>query len=322
MVSRYEYSGRQPVALAEQKTPRPSPASGQRKRVKTQKIGSALSGRALRRRVKAVFCGLVFLALFGLRLAFPTLGDTLDEKLLSLIDGGWDYKNALETVGSFASGDGAFALSDLFGGEKAKKAAFEGTALENAQETLRQDIWLRFQEDEGQEEAETDESPDALAVFLESQADFAELAVPADASFEMPELGLRCTAPLSGTVTDGFGWRTHPISGEVKFHYGTDIGAEAGTEIGAFADGTVYAVGDSASLGLYIILEHEGGLRSLYAHCQEILAQPGAAVGAGERIALVGSSGVTTGPHLHLELEKEGLSLNPEFYVSFGERGA
>jgi len=123
-------------------------------------------------------------------------------------------------------------------------------------------------------------------------------------------------------VTDGFGWRTHPISGEVKFHYGTDIGAEAGTEIGAFADGTVYAVGDSASLGLYIILEHEGGLRSLYAHCQEILAQPGAAVGAGERIALVGSSGVTTGPHLHLELEKEGLSLNPEFYVSFGERGA
>ena len=119
-----------------------------------------------------------------------------------------------------------------------------------------------------------------------------------------------------GTLTSSFGYREHPVEGEERFHYGVDIGAATGTEIGCFADGTVTAVGESSSYGKYITVSHQGGFSTLYAHCSKILASSGDTVKEGEAIAEVGETGIATGPHLHFELHQGSQYLNPIYYVS------
>ena len=129
-------------------------------------------------------------------------------------------------------------------------------------------------------------------------------------------LGFDYCTPVMGTLTSGFGYREHPVEGEERFHYGLDIGAAAGTEIGCFAAGTVSAVGESSSYGKYVTVSHPGGYSTLYAHCSRILASSGDAVEEGEPIAEVGETGMATGPHLHFELHKGSEYLNPIYYVS------
>jgi len=116
-------------------------------------------------------------------------------------------------------------------------------------------------------------------------------------------------------VTSGFGYRDHPLDGVVKFHYGTDLGAYDGDAITAFADGKVLSVQELNGYGLTVLLEHTGGFSTLYAHCSQILVKQGDSVKCGDRIALVGHTGVVTGPHLHFEIIYNGKYLNPEFYL-------
>lgn len=139
--------------------------------------------------------------------------------------------------------------------------------------------------------------------------------LPENASLEQRNLGFEYTTPVSGVFTSPFGWRTLTGEETASFHYGIDIAAEKGTEIYAFADGEVFAVGDSSTLGKYIILHHAGGYSTLYAHCSEILVS-GGTVAVGELIARVGDTGAATGPHLHFELQNGTLYLNPIYYVS------
>ena len=108
----------------------------------------------------------------------------------------------------------------------------------------------------------------------------------------------------------------HPIQGVVKFHYGTDFAASAGTDVLAFADGTVLAAGQDAGYGNYVKIDHGNGYVTLYGHCSELLVSAGQTVQRGERIALVGATGQATGPHLHFELMHDGVYLNPEFYLA------
>ena len=100
----------------------------------------------------------------------------------------------------------------------------------------------------------------------------------------------------------------------MKYHYGTDLAADTGTPITAFADGMIVAQGDSDSFGKYVMIDHPDGYRTLYAHCSAICMNCGE-VKKGDVIALVGSTGAATGPHLHFELEKDDVYLNPEFYI-------
>lgn len=120
--------------------------------------------------------------------------------------------------------------------------------------------------------------------------------------------------PTEGTLTSGFGSRLSPTTGEPAFHYGLDIAADEGTPIAAFADGTVREVGES-DYGKYLIVDHADGFSTLYAHCSNILAGVGDEVKCGGEIALVGQTGNTTGPHLHFEVWKDGMALNPSDYV-------
>ncbi|MDR1463934.1 MAG: M23 family metallopeptidase [Oscillospiraceae bacterium] len=135
---------------------------------------------------------------------------------------------------------------------------------------------------------------------------------------------LKTTVPpyrpiADGRLTSGFGLRVHPITGAESFHTGLDIGADEGDPISAAFYGTVIAADKDEDYGNYIILEHRGGLRTLYAHCSELLVEPGMVIRAGETIALVGSTGNSNGPHLHFEVRLHGIRYDP--LPLFGDHG-
>lgn len=118
-------------------------------------------------------------------------------------------------------------------------------------------------------------------------------------------------SPVSGLVTSRFGWRSHPVSGQDDFHTGVDIAAAQGTPILAALPGVVEQTGYSKSYGNFVVLRHSDNLRTTYNHCSEILAKEGEQLARGDRIALVGSTGISTGPHLHFEVEVKGLKADP-----------
>lgn len=113
------------------------------------------------------------------------------------------------------------------------------------------------------------------------------------------------------TVTSPFGWRIHPISGEYKFHAGTDFGYEHGTPIGAVRAGKVVYSAEWGGYGNCVIIEHGDTDYTLYAHCSSLAVSSGDMVAEGQLIAYVGSTGYSTGPHLHLEWWHNGEYCDP-----------
>ncbi len=122
--------------------------------------------------------------------------------------------------------------------------------------------------------------------------------------------------PLAtGTLTSGYGYRSS-ASGEEEFHRGVDIAAPYATPIAAMFYGTVVTVGEEATLGRYVVLDHGDGMRVLYAHCAQIIPPQGAVVRAGETVALVGSTGDSTGNHVHIQVTGDGMIYNPAAVAS------
>lgn len=140
--------------------------------------------------------------------------------------------------------------------------------------------------------------------------------LPANVSLEQAVLGFAYTVPVRGTLSSNFGYREHPVDGEEKFHYGVDLAADTGTEIDCFADGVVASVGESTSYGKYLTVTHAGGYTTLYAHCSAISVSSGTAVKRGQMLAQVGQTGIATGPHLHFELHRGSVYLDPIYYVA------
>lgn len=127
---------------------------------------------------------------------------------------------------------------------------------------------------------------------------------------------LRVTATILSPIEDGrytsfFGYRINPITNKFSFHTGLDIAAGEGTKIRAAYNGTVLRTGEDDRSGKYILLSHDDGFITFYCHCSEILAPMGARLRQGETIALVGSTGWSTGPHLHFEVRKDNIRYNP-----------
>ena len=146
---------------------------------------------------------------------------------------------------------------------------------------------------------------------------YAQEDLPEGVRMEQAVLGFAYASPLpEAAVSSEFGYREHPVQGEERFHYGVDLAAESGTPVACFADGSVTAVGESSSYGKYLIVAHEGGYATLYAHCSAVTVSSGSAVKRGQEIAKVGETGMATGPHLHFELHEGSSYLNPIYYVA------
>lgn len=121
--------------------------------------------------------------------------------------------------------------------------------------------------------------------------------------------------PVSGPITSSFGWRTNPISGHKEYHPGIDIGVAYGTPIKAADSGTVIAATWYTGYGNVIIIDHGKGVSTLYAHQSSLAVGSGAHVSRGQTIGYVGSTGYSTGPHLHFEVRVSGSPVNPLGYL-------
>jgi murein DD-endopeptidase MepM/ murein hydrolase activator NlpD len=117
--------------------------------------------------------------------------------------------------------------------------------------------------------------------------------------------------PIRGRLTSPFGWRNDPISGVRRHHAAVDLAAAMGTPIKAAQDGKVSVVGYNATYGRFVILEHGGGYQTMYAHMSAVSVKQGAYVTQGFKIGEVGSTGYSTGPHLHFAVYKNGRAVNP-----------
>ncbi len=130
--------------------------------------------------------------------------------------------------------------------------------------------------------------------------------------------------PLVGTITAGFGWRIHPITGDRRLHRGIDIASPIGTPVFAARDGKVtYAQWDDGGYGNLLEITHADGSRTLYAHLDRFLTGEGQMVRQGQPVAEVGTTGRSTGPHLHFEVQPDGkaasdpLAFLPQRYIVF-----
>jgi murein DD-endopeptidase MepM/ murein hydrolase activator NlpD len=121
--------------------------------------------------------------------------------------------------------------------------------------------------------------------------------------------------PGFGTVTSDFGWRTHPILGVRKFHQGIDVSAPSGARIVAVAAGTVLFSGDRGGYGNVVMIDHGDGLVTVYAHQSSIAVSEGKRVTRGQTVGRVGSTGLSTGPHLHFEARVNGSARDPMGYL-------
>jgi len=121
--------------------------------------------------------------------------------------------------------------------------------------------------------------------------------------------------PLYGRVLSKYGWRTHPIKRKRKFHKGIDIATWPGSPIQTTADGIIEYSGWSGTFGYVVVIDHDFGYRTIYAHCSQLLVKKGETVKKGEVIAQVGSTGISTGPHLHYEIRKWRQAVDPLNYI-------
>jgi murein DD-endopeptidase MepM/ murein hydrolase activator NlpD len=118
-------------------------------------------------------------------------------------------------------------------------------------------------------------------------------------------------APVPGAITSGFGMRRHPILGYMRMHAGMDFRASYGTPIVAVTDGRVTSAGRAGGCGIAVRLEHGGGLSTRYCHMSQMAVTAGMSVRRGQVIGYVGSTGLSTGPHLHYEMYRGGAMVNP-----------
>lgn len=117
--------------------------------------------------------------------------------------------------------------------------------------------------------------------------------------------------PVTGRISSGFGNRYHPIDHKMKFHAGVDIAVPLGTPVDAAADGTIEFAGWNGGYGNLVIIRHPDGRETRYGHLSKILVSEGEKVSAGQEFALSGSTGKSTGPHLHFEMRENGEVVNP-----------
>lgn len=288
-----------------------------------------------------VVCAVIFVSIVAARLLLPQKMERLSDSLRGTLGQSMDVQEVFSAVGRVVSGEES--VSDSWG--DVYQAVFgpeEDAAVETAAQTtvaVPEKLVRKGRpvtDPPAAAASETDPLPaSAVATGAETTQETKPPADPAPAPtggdlsavtlvysnlpknvcLEQQILGFSYTSPVVGPLSSPFGYREHPIEGEEKFHYGVDLAVDEGTAIASFADGTVTAVGESSSLGKYVIVEHENGYSTLYAHCSKVTVSSGAAVKKGGKLAEAGQTGLATGPHCHFELHRDSNYLNPVYYV-------
>lgn len=297
--------------------------------------------------LQLVACGAIFVSIVAARLLLPEKMAELSSSLSAAMGRNMDIQEVFSAVGKAVSGDASASdtLGDVYHavfhpeeGEAVETAAQletfwpEQDALEDLRTAAEDGSFGLPQETvqessaEGQTAGQEPEpsvqtAPEAVTSQQQtgtlSAVNLAYSNLPNNVCMEQQILGFSYTTPVTGAVLSSpFGYREHPIDEVEKFHYGLDLAADEGTEIDAFANGTVSAVGESSSLGKYLIIEHGNGYSTLYAHCSRVTVSSGAGVTEGQKVAEVGQTGQATGPHCHFELHRDSNYLNPIYYVS------
>lgn len=280
MPQRTAYAGRRVARRTPPRRPgRPASPQPRPAAAKTRpKAPPAASPQSKRRLWQLTVSAALLLAVIAVKFLAPATLDRYRAALLDLLGADTDFVEVFSAAGHAFSGDGALsdALNDAY------TAVFGPSRVQS------------------------------MPTAAVSRTD----ALPADVDMLQQVLGFDYQKPVEGTVTSSFGYRDHPVAGTERFHYGLDIGCEKGEVIHAFADGTVTAVAESTELGKYVELTHPDGYTTLYAHCSRVNASSGQTVWMGDPIAEVGDTGDATGYHLHFELHRYNIYLNPIYYVA------
>ena len=280
-------------------------------------------------------------AVFVLVAAMKFFAPSAVQEVKEIVTTNTDYRAAFTELGNQIAGSGA-EIAVFLGvskaaepetmtnpiQEKAEKAkakkvrAIRIPTLEDIRGSLQEKIpsaaaYLNLIKEREEERRKMERAyEEAVSVFLNAQEPFSAYETPKNVSYAAEILPFEYAVPVSGRASSGFGYRVHPIHKAVKYHYGTDIAIGSGTEIYAFADGTVAVSTFESGYGNYLVIEHEDGYKTLYAHCSKLLVSVGESVEKGQVVATVGSTGQSTGPHLHFELMCNDVYLNPEFYIN------
>lgn len=268
-------------------------------------------------RIKIIAASAIFIALTVIKFLLPDVGGQVRQ----VVSYNTDFTNAVSYITAFFSPEDAIEVFEPSSEPRDLSNEYRPISPQEIRagsitpvQAVAEDPGEAEEPDEVPETA--DEMPAAVAAFLETQKQFEGYDIPTNVNKDMPDLPFDYATPVVGYNSSGFGYRQHPLLDEIKFHYGTDFAAMSGDDIAAFADGTVTFAGLSDSFGYYITIDHGNGYQTLYAHCSVLYVSSGDTVTAGQKIALVGSTGNATGPHLHFELTHSGVYLNPEYYVN------
>ncbi len=181
-------------------------------------------------------------------------------------------------------------------------------------ERLRNQRAAMLSEAEAEEQQSQDEYERLLAVSEQIAAMLRNMEQNGTVA-EAPVVTNSYIWPCNGVITSPFGWRTHPIFGTTKYHSGLDIGVDYGTPILATNSGTVIYSGWLGGYGNAVMIDHGGGLVSLYAHNDSLNVYEGQYVNRGTCIAYAGSTGYSTGPHCHFEMRLHGEVVDPMGYL-------
>ena len=175
--------------------------------------------------------------------------------------------------------------------------------IREAQETARREEEARRAAEEARRAAEE-------AKKQEESQNSGSVSVP-----EAPKPSTGYIRPVNGRITSPYGYRVHPVYGDRRFHTGVDYAAGYGVPVVSTKSGTVILAKYHASYGNYMIVDHGDGIASLYAHLSGFAASYGQKVSQGQTIGSIGSTGTSTGPHLHFEIRVNGVHRNPSDYV-------
>jgi murein DD-endopeptidase MepM/ murein hydrolase activator NlpD len=228
-------------------------------------------------------------------------------KLRSTIDGERQSLGALRDEVS-AQRDLVAAHREELLGVRTRQDALrvQAASEEGRQKALLQEVKSKVKGFEAEIAALKRES-DAIASLLRSRQAKQQKAAPSGKGV--------LAAPVPGAITSTFGPRKHPIFGTVRMHTGIDFAASTGTPVKAAADGVVAVAGVRGGYGNAVILDHGNSLATLYAHLSRLAVADGASVTRGQVIGYAGSTGFSTGPHLHFEVRVNGNPVDPLRYL-------